>query len=83
VIEEVETSAITSFLELVVRLNEATFKPLFVRLYDWAAVDLATENVDADVGRLNERKAVLFRVMTGLLTKFKVSLNSLQFDLQS
>jgi U3 small nucleolar RNA-associated protein 10 len=73
VIAKVETSAINSFLELVVKLNEATFKPLFVRLYDWAAIDLASEDASADVQRLNERKAVLFRVMTGLLTKFKVS----------
>jgi U3 small nucleolar RNA-associated protein 10 len=40
VINEIEESAITSFLELVVRLNEVTFKPLFIRLYDWAVIDL-------------------------------------------
>jgi U3 small nucleolar RNA-associated protein 10 len=41
VINEIEESAITSFLELVVRLNEVTFKPLFIRLYDWAVIDLS------------------------------------------
>lgn len=36
-----EESAIGSFLELVTKLNEATFKPLFTRLYDWAVIDLS------------------------------------------
>lgn len=43
-IGEVENSAIGSFLELVTKLNEATFKPLFIRLYDWAVIDLAEGN---------------------------------------
>jgi U3 small nucleolar RNA-associated protein 10 len=33
--------AVGSFLELVTKLNEATFRPLFVRLYDWAVIDLS------------------------------------------
>jgi len=41
VINAIEESAIGSFLELVSKLNEATFKPLFIRLYDWAVIDLA------------------------------------------
>lgn len=40
-IDAVEASAIGSFLELVTKLNEATFKPLFIRLYDWAVIDLS------------------------------------------
>ncbi|TYJ57970.1 U3 small nucleolar RNA-associated protein 10 [Cryptococcus floricola] len=69
-VNDVEESAIGSFLELVTKLNEATFKPLFVRLYDWAVIDLA-EGKTVDLDRLNERKIVLFHVMTGLLNKFK------------
>lgn len=41
VINSIEESAIGSFLELVVKLNEVTFKPLFIRLYDWAVIDLS------------------------------------------
>jgi U3 small nucleolar RNA-associated protein 10 len=41
VVDRVEESAIGSFLELVTKLNEATFKPLFTRLYDWAVIDLS------------------------------------------
>ncbi len=37
----IEESAIGFFLELVTKLNEATFKPLFIRLYDWAVIELA------------------------------------------
>jgi len=40
-IESIEDSAIGSFLELVTKMNEGTFRPLFGRLYDWAVVDLA------------------------------------------
>ncbi|WVR07984.1 hypothetical protein IAU60_005027 [Kwoniella sp. DSM 27419] len=69
-INAIEESAIGSFLELVTKLNEATFKPLFIRLYDWAVIDLA-EGKAIDDGRLVERKIVLLHVMMGLLVKFK------------
>jgi len=70
VIDRVEESAIGSFLELVTKLNEATFKPLFTRLYDWAVIDLS-EGKSIDDQRLVERKTVLLHVMMGLLTKFR------------
>nr|XP_019043454.1 hypothetical protein I302_08031 [Kwoniella bestiolae CBS 10118]OCF22384.1 hypothetical protein I302_08031 [Kwoniella bestiolae CBS 10118] len=61
-INDIEESAIGSFLELVTKLNEATFKPLFIRLYDWAVIDLAEGKGE---------KIVLLHVMMGLLIKFK------------
>ncbi|CAD6568277.1 MAG: snoRNA-binding rRNA-processing protein utp10, partial [Tremellales sp. Tagirdzhanova-0007] len=70
VIETIEESAIGSFLELVTKLNETTFKPLFVRLHDWAVIDLANDKV-MDDPRLVERKTVLLHVMMGLLQRFK------------
>ena len=33
---QVEDSIIKAFLELVVKLNETAFEPLFRRLHDWA-----------------------------------------------
>lgn len=33
---QAETRVISAFKELVVKLNEAAFRPLFRRLYDWA-----------------------------------------------
>lgn len=88
VVDRVEESAIGSFLELVTKMNEATFKPLFTRLYDWAVIDLSEgksgykaiklrmnplTGLAVDDQRLVERKTVLLHVMMGLLTKFRVS----------
>ena len=70
VIDRVENSAIASFLELVTKLSESAFKPLFIRLYDWAVIDLA-EGKTIDDERLVERQMVLLHVMKGLLSKFK------------
>lgn len=67
-VDAVETSSIASFIELVTKLSEASFKPLFVRLYDWAVVDLQKPVNDAHVVA---RRTVLFRVMSGLLDKFR------------
>jgi len=36
---QAETGVIAAFKELVVKLNESAFKPLFRRLYDWAFVE--------------------------------------------
>lgn len=36
---QAETRVIAAFKELVVKLNESAFKPLFRRLYDWAFVE--------------------------------------------
>lgn len=33
---QVEQETVSAFLELVVKLNETTFRPLFRKLYDWA-----------------------------------------------
>ncbi|KAL1412540.1 snoRNA-binding rRNA-processing protein utp10 [Vanrija albida] len=67
-VDAAETSAISSFLELVIKLSEAAFKPLFVRLYDWAVVDLSAPASDAHVVA---RRKILLRVMDGLLAKFR------------
>jgi hypothetical protein len=36
---QAETRVIAAFKELVIKLNESAFKPLFRRLYDWAFVE--------------------------------------------
>ncbi|WVN90881.1 uncharacterized protein L203_106124 [Cryptococcus depauperatus CBS 7841] len=70
VVNTIEESAIKSFLELVTKLSEATFKPLFIRLYDWAVVDLS-ESKDINNERLIARKTVFLHVTIGLLNKFR------------
>lgn len=67
-LDTLERSAIASFLELVTKLSEAGFKPLFGRLYDWAVVDLTGGVSDAHV---IARRNVFLRVMDGLLDKFR------------
>lgn len=36
---QIEAHSIPAFLELVIKLNEAAFRPLFRKLYDWAFAD--------------------------------------------
>ncbi|THU93396.1 hypothetical protein K435DRAFT_779869 [Dendrothele bispora CBS 962.96] len=62
---DAEAQAISAFVELVVKLNEVTFRPLFRRLHDWAFVD---ENGQ-------ERKVIFCHVYTALLEFFKGLMN--------
>ncbi|KAI0692328.1 hypothetical protein BC835DRAFT_1416622 [Cytidiella melzeri] len=58
----VETDAIAAFVEIIVKLNEITFKPLFRKLFDWAFTGSDTTN---------GRKLVLLHVYDALLDYFK------------
>ncbi|KAJ8583913.1 hypothetical protein M405DRAFT_936925 [Rhizopogon salebrosus TDB-379] len=62
-----EPHIISAFLEVVVKLNETAFRPLFRRLYDWAFV---AENADI------ERKITFFHMYSALLDYFKGLMNS-------
>ncbi|KJA17838.1 hypothetical protein HYPSUDRAFT_191636 [Hypholoma sublateritium FD-334 SS-4] len=42
--EKAQSSVIAAFKELTVKLNEAAFKPLFRRLFDWAFVEDPADN---------------------------------------
>ncbi|KAG2151035.1 uncharacterized protein EDB93DRAFT_318060 [Suillus bovinus] len=57
---------ISAFLELVVKLNEIAFRPLFRRLYDWA---FAAENATI------ERKVTFCHMYSALLDYFKGLMN--------
>lgn len=61
---EVETAVIGAFMEIVTKLNEASFKPLFRRMFDWAFTGEPTES----------RQIAFLNLMTGLLETFKVCL---------
>ncbi|UZJ57293.1 hypothetical protein CBS101457_006613 [Exobasidium rhododendri] len=75
----VEDKAVSVFLKLVLKLNESTFRPLFLRICDWAMLDLASEEDENDdgeeagAGRTGQeivaRKIVLFKVMNALLAQ--------------
>ncbi|KAG6902641.1 hypothetical protein C0995_013766 [Termitomyces sp. Mi166 len=59
-----ESRAILAFQELVVKLNEAAFRPLFRRLYDWAFVNGPDDS---------SKKITFCRTYTALLDFFKAS----------
>lgn len=66
----VEDKAVSVFLRLVLKLNEASFRPLFLRFCDWAMLDMADEREEEETGDSNEiiaRKVVLFKVINALL----------------
>ncbi|KAJ7630018.1 hypothetical protein DFH06DRAFT_704991 [Mycena polygramma] len=63
---EAEAETIAAFIELVVKLNEASFRPLFRKLYDWA---FAGETSDL------KRKITFCDVYAGLLDYFKGLMN--------
>ncbi|KAJ7146113.1 hypothetical protein C8R44DRAFT_600928 [Mycena epipterygia] len=63
---EAEAEAILAFIELVIKLNEASFRPLFRKLYDWAFAD-ATSDM--------KRKITFCNVYSGLLDFFKGLMN--------
>ncbi|PPR01672.1 hypothetical protein CVT24_001501 [Panaeolus cyanescens] len=60
--EMAEERVVSAFKEFVVKLNEAAFKPLFRRLYDWA---FAGDKAD------NARKITFCHLYLGLLDYFK------------
>ncbi|KAG0706218.1 hypothetical protein DFH29DRAFT_902720 [Suillus ampliporus] len=61
-----EPHIISAFLELVVKLNETAFRPLFRRLYDWA---FAAESANV------ERKVTFCHMYSALLDYFKGLMN--------
>lgn len=56
-------------MQLALKLNEATFQPLFLRLIDWTT---SGEIADAALSS-TARKYTFFRVLDRLLIQLKVS----------
>ncbi|KAJ7054756.1 hypothetical protein C8F01DRAFT_1162846 [Mycena amicta] len=72
---EAEKQAIAAFVDLVVKLNEASFRPLFRKLYDWAFAGETAQN---------KRKITFCNVYSGLLDYFKGLMNPyMSFLIQS
>ncbi|KAF5392137.1 hypothetical protein D9757_003220 [Collybiopsis confluens] len=63
--EQILTRAVSAFVELVIKLNEQSFRPLFRRLYDWAFAG------ESDV----DTKIMFCHVYIGLLDYFKGLMN--------
>ncbi|MCO5589750.1 hypothetical protein L7F22_043719 [Adiantum nelumboides] len=68
----IEAKTVGVFVRLVFRLNETTFRPLFLRLCDWALVDLAEEGEEENkIDNIGEqvyaRQTVLYKALNALL----------------
>ncbi|CEH15819.1 Uncharacterized conserved protein [Ceraceosorus bombacis] len=75
----VEDNCVDAFVHLVLKLNETTFRPLFLRTYDWAAQDLL-EDDDGEEKPLNDldlvaRRLVLYKLINGLLDSLKATVS--------
>ncbi|KAJ3038299.1 HEAT repeat-containing protein 1 [Rhizophlyctis rosea] len=66
----VENSIISSFLQLVMKMNETLFKPLFLRTIDWATSELLEKNglSQADI---DARQIFFYRLLDNLLGRLK------------
>ncbi len=68
-IGKVESSLVRSaFMRMVLKLNEAAFRPLFMRMFDWAVLDLV-DDADEDAAAADgvvARQVVLFKTFNAL-----------------
>lgn len=72
--DDIEKAAVGAFMQLVLKLNEATFRPLFMRLVDW------TTPGDLEEARVSEaaRQLTFFKILDRLLLQLKVSIALMQ-----
>ncbi|PHZ08573.1 uncharacterized protein RHIMIDRAFT_241584 [Rhizopus microsporus ATCC 52813] len=63
--DEVEGSIITAFLDLVMKLNETLFKPLFLKVVDWATNELSDDD------QTSKRVLFFYKLTDALLEKLK------------
>ncbi|RUS33557.1 hypothetical protein BC938DRAFT_471117 [Jimgerdemannia flammicorona] len=71
-VDDVEQHIISAFLELVMKLNETLFKPLFLKTLDWATVELTMTGSIATTEDMNNRLLFFYKLMDNLLDRLKV-----------
>lgn len=64
-VDNVEKAAVAAFMQLALKLNEATFRPLFMRLVDWT-------NPESPETSQSGRQLTFFKVMDRMLVQLKV-----------
>ncbi|TPX64024.1 hypothetical protein SpCBS45565_g06206 [Spizellomyces sp. 'palustris'] len=69
-VEAVENSIISSFLQLVMKLNETLFRPMFLKLVDWATSELLIKHGLSEEG-VNARQLFFYRLVDNLLGRLK------------
>lgn len=63
-----EKASVGAFMQLALKLNEATFRPLFMRLVDWTSPEAPEISQRA-------RELTFFKIMDRMLAQLKVSLS--------
>ncbi|KAI8638474.1 hypothetical protein BD408DRAFT_373403 [Parasitella parasitica] len=69
-VNEIEGAIIGAFLDLVMKLNETLFKPLFLKVVDWATVELASDGAVVSEDGL-KRVLFFYKLADALLDKLK------------
>ena len=67
----VEDNALGAFVQFILKLNEQTFRPMFLRTYDWAVIDLVEGDAADKEQALTARRIVLYKVVDRLLGQLK------------
>ncbi|CAM0135952.1 snoRNA-binding rRNA-processing protein utp10 [Umbelopsis sp. WA50703] len=70
-VSEVEQHSIQAFINLVMKLNETLFKPIFLKTLDWATIELAGEDSKTISPELESRTLFFYKLLDGLLEKLK------------
>ena len=81
IVIQVESAVVAAFVELVVKLNDTAFRPLFRKLFDWAftgtprhAIGCGAFSKSPSVSESSaERKIAFCNAYMGLLEYFKVT----------
>ncbi|KDN52062.1 hypothetical protein K437DRAFT_244218 [Tilletiaria anomala UBC 951] len=71
-VDKTEAACSRAFIQMILKLNENTFRPLFLRLYDWAAVDLVEEGLPLKDARVRSRCLTFYCFFTKLQDQLKV-----------
>ncbi|KAI9255682.1 hypothetical protein BDA99DRAFT_562196 [Phascolomyces articulosus] len=70
-IDELERAMINVFLNLVMKLNETLFKPLYLKVVDWATVELANEDEEEQNEDLEKRVLFFYKLLDALFDRLK------------
>ncbi|KAK0549665.1 snoRNA-binding rRNA-processing protein utp10 [Tilletia horrida] len=68
-IAEIEDLALQAFIDMSLKLNESSFRPLFYHIFDWAVLELAEDEQPISDPGLCSRRTVLFKLINALLNK--------------
>lgn len=68
VTDELEDATISVFLDLVMKLNETLFKPLFLKVVDWALMELAEAKAEEGY---EQRVIFFYKLVDSLLGRLK------------